>query len=57
MIIEFTNKASGVNGYIRGVRTCSVIGECQILHYDLISSPKIYYRLDLSKYEISISNR
>ena len=57
MIIEFTNKATGLKGFIEGVRTCSAIGECRILYYSLISSPEIYYRLDLSKYEISISNR
>lgn len=57
MIIEFTNKATGLKGYIKGVRTCSAIGECRILYYSLISSPEYCYRLDLSKYEISISNR
>lgn len=57
MIIEFTNKATGLKGFIEGVHTCSAIGECRILYYNLISSPELCYRLDLSKYEISISNR
>ena len=57
MIIEFTNKVTGLKGYIKGVRTCSASGEYRILYYNLIKSPELCYRLDLSKYEISISNR
>ena len=56
MTIKFTNIETGLTGYIKNVSTCQIVNGTH-LEYRLIKPQYLWYRLDLSKYEISISNR
>lgn len=57
MIIEFTHKPTGHKGLIKGVRRCELCGPCTRLNYSLVSRPYLFYGLDLSEYEVSITNK
>ena len=56
MTIEFTDIETGRTGYIKNVSTCQIVNGTH-LEYRLIKPQYLWYRLELSKNSISISNR
>ena len=56
MTIQFKDIETGLTGYIKNVSTCQIVNGTH-LDYRLIEVPYMWYRLELSKNSISISNR
>ena len=56
MTIEFKDIETGRTGYIKNVSACQIVNGTH-LEYRLIKPQYMWYRLELSKNTISISNR